>query len=40
MPRLWRTMEHPLWDFHDELGYRDELAYRNAKSSASAEALQ
>jgi hypothetical protein len=24
-------MEHPPWDFHDELGYRDELTYRNAK---------
>jgi hypothetical protein len=25
-------MEHPVWDFHDELGYR------NAKSPASAKA--
>jgi hypothetical protein len=31
-------MEHPLSEFHDELGYRDELTYRNAKSPASAEA--
>jgi hypothetical protein len=31
-------MEHPVRDFHDELGYRDELTYRNAKSPASAEA--
>jgi hypothetical protein len=24
-------MEHPVWDFHDELNSRDELTYRNAK---------
>jgi hypothetical protein len=22
-------MEHPVWDFHDELNSRDELTYRN-----------
>jgi hypothetical protein len=31
-------MEHPAWDFHDELNSRDELTYHNAKSPASAEA--
>jgi len=31
-------MEHPAPDFHVELGYRDELTYRSAKSPASPEA--
>jgi len=25
-------MEHPVWDFHDELNSRDELTYHNAKT--------